>query len=147
MADSFEKNRGYYFEDLEIGMSSTYVRTITEDDIALFATISGDNNPVHLNHEFASATMFKGCVAHGMLSAGFISTILGTKLPGPGCIYLSQNLNFKAPVRANDTVTAEVTITKLVPEKQLAKLDTSCLVNGKQVITGEATVLVSSKKG
>jgi len=147
MVDPFEDIHGYYFEDLEVGMSSTYAKTITETDIVLFAGMSGDNNPVHLNHEFASATMFEGRIAHGMLSAGFISTVLGTKLPGPGCIYLSQNLKFKAPVRANDTVTAKVTITNMIPEKRFVELETVCLVDGKPVITGDATVMVPSKNG
>lgn len=144
--DPFEDIHGYYFEDLEVGMSSTYAKTITETDIVLFAGMSGDNNPVHLNHEFASMTMFEGRIAHGMLSAGFISTVLGTKLPGPGCIYLSQNLKFKAPVRANDTVTAKVTVTNLIPEKKFVELETVCLVDGKPVITGDATVMVPSKE-
>lgn len=145
-ADPFGDIHGYYFEELEVGMSSTYAKTITETDIVLFAGMSGDNNPVHLNHEFASATMFEGRIAHGMLSAGFISTVLGTKLPGPGCIYLSQSLKFKAPVRANDTVTAKVTILNMIPEKKFVELETVCLVDGKPVITGEATVMVPSKE-
>ncbi len=145
MSDPFESIHGYYFEELEVGMSGTYAKTITETDIIMFAGMSGDNNPVHLNHEFASLTMFEGRIAHGMLSAGFISTVLGTKMPGPGCIYLSQNLKFKAPVRANDTVTAKVTITKLVPEKRFAEMETTCTVGGKPVITGDALVMVPSR--
>ncbi len=145
MVDPFEDIHGYYFEELEVGMSATYAKTITETDIVLFAGMSGDNNPVHLNHEFAAETMFEGRIAHGMLSAGFISTVLGTKMPGPGCIYLSQNLKFKAPVRANDTVTAKVTITNMIPEKRFVELETNCYVSGKPVITGEAVVLVPSK--
>ena len=86
---------GYYFEDLSVGMSASYAKTITETDIVLFAGISGDVNPVHLNQEFASDTMFEGRIAHGMLTASFISTVLGTKLPGPGCIYLRQDLRFR----------------------------------------------------
>ena len=145
VVDPFEDIHGYYFEDLKVGMSATYAKTITETDIVMFAGMSGDNNPVHLNHEFASTTIFEGRIAHGMLSAGFISTVLGTKMPGPGCIYLSQNLKFKAPVRANETVTAKVTITKLVPEKRFVELETICLVGGKPVITGEAVVMVPSR--
>lgn len=147
MTDPFADIHGYFFEELEVGMSSTYAKTITETDIVLFAGMSGDNNPVHLNHEFASATMFEGRIAHGMLSAGFISTVLGTKLPGPGCIYLSQNLKFKAPVRANDTVTARVTVTNMIPEKKFVELETICFVDGKPVITGDATVMVPSREG
>ena len=140
-----ESLHGYYFEDLEIGMSDIYAKTITDTDIVLFAGISGDTNPVHLNHEFASETMFEGRIAHGMISAAFISTVIGTKLPGPGCIYVGQSLKFKAPVRVNDTVTARVTITKLVPEKPFIEMDTVCTVNGKPVLTGEATIMVPSK--
>ena len=142
-----ESLHGYFFEDLEIGMSDIYAKTITDTDIVLFAGISGDTNPVHLNHEFASETMFEGRIAHGMLSAAFISTVIGTKLPGPGCIYVGQSLKFKAPVRVNDTVTARVTITKLIPEKRFIEMDTVCTVGGKPVLTGEATIMVPSKEG
>ena len=97
---------GLYLEDIEIGMVGSYAKTVTETDIVMFAGLSGDTNPVHLNQEFAETTMFEGRIAHGMLSAGFISTVLGTRMPGPGTNYLSQNLQFKAPVRIGDTVTA-----------------------------------------
>ena len=102
---------GYYIEDLEPGMTATFGKTITDADILMFAGVSGDTNPVHLNEEFAMGTPFQGRIAHGMLTASLISTVLGTKLPGPGCIYLSQNMKFLAPVRAGDLleVTAEVT--------------------------------------
>ncbi len=136
---------GYYYEDLEVGMSNSYAKTVTETDIVNFAGISGDTNPVHLNHEFAEMTMFKGRIAHGMLSAGFISTVIGTKLPGPGCIYISQNLRFKAPVKANETVTAKVTVTKMIPERMFVELETVCTVKGKTVIVGEAVVMVPSR--
>ena len=133
---------GYYLEDLTVGMSGIYAKTITDTDIVMFAGISGDTNPVHLNQEYAAATMFKGRIAHGMLSAGFISTVLGTKLPGPGCIYISQNLKFKAPVRVGDTVVARATITEIVPEKKRVTLKTVCSVGETVVIDGEATVMV-----
>ena len=100
---------GYYIEDLEPGMTAAFGKTITDADILMFAGVSGDTNPVHLNEEFAMGTPFQGRIAHGMLTASLISTVLGTKLPGPGCVYLSQNLKFLAPVRAGDTVRAEVT--------------------------------------
>ncbi len=145
MVSHNESLHGYFFEDLEIGMSDLYAKTITDADIVLFAGISGDTNPVHLNHEFASETMFEGRIAHGMLSAAFISTVIGTKLPGPGCIYVSQSLRFKAPVRVNDTVTARVTVTKLVPEKRFVEMETTCSVAGKPVLVGEATVMVPGK--
>ncbi|MGB0749597.1 MAG: MaoC family dehydratase [Magnetospiraceae bacterium] len=136
---------GYYFEDLEEGMSDIYGKTITEADILMFAGVSGDTNPVHLNEEYASATMFKGRIAHGMLSAGFISAVLGTKMPGPGCIYINQALKFKAPVMIGDTVIARVTVTKLIPEKKMAELSTVCTKGDKVVIDGTATVMVPSK--
>ena len=145
LEDFMHKLHGYYFEDLEVGMHEVFAKTITDADITSFAGLSGDTNPIHLNHEFAAMTMFEGRIAHGMLSSSFISTVIGTKLPGPGCIYVSQNLRFKAPVRSGDTVSAHCTITNLNPEKKFVDLHTPCLVNGKVVIDGEATVLVPSR--
>jgi len=136
---------GYYLEDLAVGMRGVYARTITETDIVMFAGISGDTNPMHLNEDYAQATAFKGRIAHGMLSACFITTVLGTRLPGPGCIYLSQNLRFKAPVRIGDTVTATVTITGIVPERRRIALSTVCTVRGGVVIDGDALVMVPSR--
>ena len=138
---------GHYIEDLAPGMSAVYARTVTEADIVLFAGISGDVNPVHLNHEFATYTMFEGRIVHGLLTASFISTVLGTKLPGPGCIYLSQNLRFKAPVRAGDTVKARVTVTEVTPEKSKVTLATLCTVGDQVVLEGEAQVMVPSRDG
>src|ERR1051325_11550229 len=97
---------GYCIEELSVGMSAYYARTVTETDIVLCAGISGDNNPVHMNELFAARTLFKGRIVHGMLSASFLSTAIASRLPGPGSIYLSQNLKFRAPVRAGDTVEA-----------------------------------------
>ncbi|HEC14197.1 MAG TPA: MaoC family dehydratase [Rhodospirillales bacterium] len=136
---------GYYFEDLEVGMTDIFAKTVTEADIILYSGVSGDTNPVHLNHEFAVETMFKERIAHGMLSAGFISAAIGTKLPGPGCIYIAQSLRFKAPVKAGDTVTARVTVESLDIEKHFAKLKTVCTVAGKAVIDGEATIMVPTR--
>ena len=136
---------GYLFEDLEVGMTAIYSRTVTESDIVLFCGISGDTNPIHLDREYASRTRFRGPIAHGMLSASFISTVIGTKLPGPGAIYVSQNCTFKAPVRAGDTVVARVTVRELYSEKKRARLDTTCTVGAKVVIGGEAVVLVPSR--
>ena len=136
---------GYYFEDLEEGMTDVFAKTITDADIIIFAGISGDTNPVHLNHEFASETMFEGRIAHGMLTASFISTVIGTKMPGAGCIYVSQNLRFKAPVRSGETVTATCTVTKLIPKKRLIELKTVCAVSGKPVVDGEATIIVPTR--
>jgi len=138
---------GYYFEDLEVGMEDAYAKTITDADVITFAGISGDTNPVHLNHEFASETLFEGQVAHGMLTASFISTVIGTKLPGPGCIYVSQNLRFMAPVKIGDTVTATCTISRLIPEKHMIEMETICSVGVKTVLDGQATILVPTKAG
>ena len=145
MTNPVDALHGYYFEDLEVGMTEVFAKTVTEADIVAFAGISGDTNPVHINEEFASKTMFKGRIAHGILSASFISTVVGTKLPGPGCIYVSQSLRFKAPVKAGDTVNATCEITNLVPEKKFIELKTQCLVDGKVVIDGEATIMVPSR--
>ncbi|OIR07924.1 (R)-specific enoyl-CoA hydratase [mine drainage metagenome] len=136
---------GFYFEDLSVGQTASYAKTVTEADVILFAGISGDTNPVHLNEEFASATMFKGRIAHGMLSAGFISTVFGTKLPGPGCIYLSQNLKFKAPVKIGDTVVAKVEVVELMPEKKRASFKTTVTVGTTTVIDGDAVLMVPSR--
>ena len=139
---------GYEFEELRVGMSATYAKTITEADIVLFAAVSGDNNAIHTNEEFAAATIFKGRIAHGMLSASVISAALANKLPGPGAIYMSQNLRFRAPVRAGDTVRAIVTIKELNPEKRRVLLDTCCRVRDQVVIEGDALVAlpVSSRE-
>lgn len=138
---------GYCLEDLAVGQSASYAKTVTEADIVLFAGVSGDTNPMHLNQEFAAKTPFKGRIAHGMLSAGFISTVLGTKLPGAGAIYLSQSLKFKAPVRPGDTVLAKATVTALLPEKRRVTLSTVCTVGDVVVIDGEAIVMVPSRAG
>ena len=136
---------GYYFEDLEEGMMDVFAKTITDADIINFTGVSGDTNPLHLSHEFASETIFEGRIAHGMLTASLISTVIGTKMPGPGCIYVSQNLRFKAPVRAGDTVTATCVVNKLIPEKRFVELSTVCSVAGKPVVEGEATIMVPSR--
>lgn len=137
---------GYEFEDLHVGMSASLGHTVTEADILLFAGVSGDTNPVHLDDEFAKSTMFGARIAHGMLSASFISAVFGTKLPGPGCIYLAQSLKFKAPVKVGDTVLARVTVRELVPEKRRVLFDTVCTVAGKPVLEGQAELLVPARK-
>lgn len=138
---------GYDIEDLQPGMTASLSKTVTEADIILFAGVSTDVNPVHLDESFASTTMFKGRIAHGMLSAGFISATLANKLPGPGTIYLGQTLKFKSPVRPGDTVTAKVTVKEVVVEKKRVVLDTVCAVGDRVVIEGEATMLCTSSKG
>jgi 3-hydroxybutyryl-CoA dehydratase len=136
---------GYYLEDLELGMTAVYAKTITDADIVLFAGISGDTNPLHLNSEFADGTRFEGRVAHGMLTASFISAVIGTKLPGPGCIYMSQTIRWSAPVRAGDTVVARVTITDINREKERVLMDTTCSVGEEVVLEGECLAKVPAR--
>src|SRR5437899_232208 len=128
--------RGKYLDEITEGMTAVFSKTVTEADIVLFAGISGDTNPVHLDEEFAKPTMFKGRIAHGMLTAGFISAVFGTKLPGPGCIYLSQNLKFKAPVRIGDTVLARVTATTVDRDKGRVTFATTAHVGNTLVMDG-----------
>ena len=131
----------YHIDQLQPGMSASIAKTVTEADIILFAGISTDVNPAHLDEEYAKGTMFGGRIAHGMLSAGFISAVLANKLPGPGTIYLSQTLKFKAPVRPGDTVTATVTVKEVNVAKNRVTLDTVCTVAGKAVIEGESLMM------
>lgn len=133
---------GYTFEELTLGMAATVSRTITETDLRNFSGVSGDTNPMHLNEEFAASTPFGGCIVHGMLTASLISAVIGTKLPGPGCIYLNQTLKFLAPVRVGDTVYAVATVKELVAGKNRVILDTKCFVKDVCVIEGEALVKV-----
>lgn len=130
------------FEDLKLGMKESVTKTITETDIVLYSGISLDINPVHLNEEFAKTTIFKGRIAHGMLTAGFISAVLGTKLPGEGTIYLTQNIKFTSPVRAGDTITAQCEVIELNSDKKIVTLKTICFnQNNIIVLNGEAKVL------
>jgi len=131
----------YHIQDLKPGMSASIAKTVTEADIVLFAGISTDVNPAHLDEEYSKTTMFGGRIAHGMLSAGFISAVLANHLPGPGTIYLSQTLKFKAPVRPGDTVKATVTVKEVFVEKNRVTLETVCTVAGKVVIEGEALMM------
>lgn len=137
---------GYYLEDLAVGMSASFTKTITEADIVLFAGVSGDTNPVHLDHHFAEKTIFKSRIAHGILTASLISTVVGTKLPGPGAIYVSQSLQFKAPVRIGDTVEAEAKIKEIITAKKRVILETICRVGSTIVIEGEAIMRVNTRK-
>jgi 3-hydroxybutyryl-CoA dehydratase len=132
---------GYDIEDLKTGMTATFAKTITEADIVLFAGASGDNNAVHINEEFARTTQFKGRIAHGMLTASVISAAIAARLPGPGTVYLGQNLRFTAPVRPGDTVHATVTVRELDFAKGRVVLNTVCTVAGKVVIDGDALVM------
>jgi len=136
---------GYYLEDLSVGMTSIFAKTVTEADIVMFAGVSGDTNPVHINQLFAEGSMFKGRIAHGMLSASLISTVVGTRLPGPGCIYINQSLRFRAPVKAGDTVVARATVKEILPERRRVVLTTVCSVGETVVIDGEATMMVANR--
>jgi 3-hydroxybutyryl-CoA dehydratase len=118
---------------------------VSEADIVAFADISGDRNPVHLDPEYAATTIFKERIAHGMLSAAYISAVFGMKLPGPGAIYISQTLSFKAPVRIGDTVVAAVKVVELVAEKRRARFECVCSVNDKPVVQGEAVLMVPAR--
>ena len=137
--------KGVSFEDLSVGQEASLSKTVTEADIAAFAEISGDKNPVHLDAQYAAGTMFKERIAHGMLSAAYISAVFGMKLPGPGAIYISQTLNFKAPVKIGDTVVTTVQVSELIPEKKRARFDCVCSVNGKPVVQGEAVLMVPAR--
>jgi 3-hydroxybutyryl-CoA dehydratase len=132
----------YRFEDIEIGMEASYQRLVTAADIDGFAEVTGDKNPVHLDAGFAAKTMFKERIAHGMLTASYISAVLGTQLPGPGVIYVSQTLNFRAPVKNGQTVTAKVRVVELFPAKRRVRFECICSVDGKAVLEGEAMLMV-----
>ena len=133
---------GLFLEDLKPGMSAMFGKTVTEADIAAFAGVSGDTNPIHLHDGFARTTRFGQRIAHGMLGSSFISTVIGTKLPGPGAVYISQSLEFKAPVLIGETITAIATITAIDDKRRRVTLKTQCFNGDKVVIDGEAVVLV-----
>ena len=133
-------------EDIEMGMTRYIRKVITDRDIEQFAEISTDHNPVHLDDEYARDTIFEGRIAHGMLTAGLVSAVIGEQLPGHGTIYMSQNLKFLAPVRPGDLVHAEVKVVDMVIDKRRVKLDCRCEVSGKNVLVGEAIVLAPSRK-
>jgi len=139
---TFDAMHGYYFEDLALGMTAAYGKTLSDADVLMFTGVSGDTNPLHLNQEFASLTQFGEPIVHGMLTASLISTLIGTRLPGPGCIYMDQSLKFKVPVRVGDTIIAKVVITKLDSKRPYATLRTTCEVAGEVVVEGEARVKV-----
>lgn len=133
-------------EDIEVGMVRTLMKEVTTREIELFAEVSTDRNPVHLDDAYAADTIFGGRIAHGMLTAGLISAVIGEQLPGHGTVYLGQSLKFLAPVRPGDMVRAEVEVMEIDYSRRRVKLDTRCLVDGKPVLKGEATVLAPSAK-
>lgn len=137
--------QGYYIDDLEPGMTASFRKTITEADIVLYAGVSGDTNPVHVDEEHAKGTMFEGRIAHGMLTASLISAVLGTKMPGPGCVYVAQSLKFLAPVRAGDTVAAIATVKEVDKDRKRVTIETVCRIGDKDVVTGEAKLMVPKR--
>ena len=135
-----------FIEDFTVGMESTTEKTVTIEDIKRFAEVSGDFNPVHLDEEFAKKTIFKRRIAHGFLTASFISTVIATELPGPGSIYLKQSLKFLAPVYIDEKILVKVRIIEINIEKSKVKLITECFKNKTLVLTGEAEILIQAKK-
>lgn len=133
-------------EDIEIGMTRSLRKTLTDHDIELFGEVSTDRNPVHFDDAYANDTIFEGRIAHGMLTAGLISAVIGEQLPGHGTIYMGQTLKFLAPVRPGDTVLAEVTVTDIIHAKRRVALECRCTVGDTVVLKGEAMVLAPSRK-
>jgi 3-hydroxybutyryl-CoA dehydratase len=137
--------QGFYFDELSVGQSAERSQVVGAGDIEAFAAVSGDSNPVHLDDSYARTTPFGERIAHGMLSAAYISAVLGTQLPGPGAIYLNQSLRFRRPVKVGDAVTARVTVMALDEKRGHVTLETVCLVNGKAVLDGEALVVAPKR--
>lgn len=135
----------YSIEQIRAGMSASYSQTITDADVKAFAGISGDNNPVHMSDEYAEKSRFKKRIAHGLMSASFFSALFGTRIPGPGCVYVSQTLNFKRPVYIGDTISAIITVTAIDYEKRRVFFDTICKVKNKVVIDGQAEIFIPQK--
>lgn len=132
---------GKTIDELKAGDRAEFTKTVSETDVYLYAGITGDVNPAHLNEEYAKKTYFKTRIAHGMLSAGFISTVLGNKLPGPGAVYVRQAVNFLAPVRIGDTITAHAEVVEVIRDKNRVRLKTWCVnQDGVAVLDGEAVV-------
>jgi 3-hydroxybutyryl-CoA dehydratase len=138
--------RTLYFEDLSLGMTEKLAKTVASSDVVGFAEVTGDRNPIHLSEHFAAKTPFGTRIAHGLYTASLISAVLGTRLPGPGAIYISQTLNFRAPVKIGDTVDVVVSVAELMPEKFRARLACTCSVGDDVVLDGEAWVKVPSKE-
>ena len=135
-----------FFEDLSVGMTETYSKTVRSSDVVGFAEITGDRNPIHLSEHFAAKTPFKGRIAHGLYTASLISAVIGTRLPGPGAIYVSQTLKFLAAVKIGDTVEAIVEVVELIPQRQRARLLCKCKVGSTVVLEGEAVVNIPRRK-
>lgn len=136
------ETQSLYFEDLTVGMRETYHKLVRASDVVGFAEITGDRNPIHLSEHFAAKTPFGGRIAHGLYTAGLISAVIGTRMPGPGAIYISQTLRFLAPVRIGDTVIAEVEVVELTEKGSRAALACRCSVSETIVLEGEAVVKI-----
>lgn len=139
------ETQSLYFEDLSVGMRESYSKLVKSSDVVGFAEISGDRNPIHLSEHFAAQTPFGGRIAHGLYTASLISAVIGTRLPGPGAVYISQTLRFLAPVRIGDTVIATVEITELTEKGRRGKLRCECKVGDTLVLEGEAEVKVPAR--
>jgi 3-hydroxybutyryl-CoA dehydratase len=137
--------RALCFEDLSVGMTERVSKTVASSDVVGFAEVTGDRNPIHLSEHFAAKTPFGTRIAHGLYTASLISAVLGTRLPGPGAVYISQTLNFRAPVRIGDTVDVTVEVKELVPERRRARLSCTCSIGDTVVLDGEAMVKVPSR--
>lgn len=135
----------YYIDDLKPGMSESFTKTVTERDVDLFGEVSGDMNPVHFDEAYARHTVFRGRIAHGMLSLSYLSTVLGMKMPGPGTIFMSASSRFKAPVRIGDTVVSTVTVRDVTSEKRRVVFDFVCKVGETTVVDGEALVMAPAR--
>ena len=138
--------RTFTFEELSPGMRETLLRTVMETTVTQFAAVSGDINPIHLSDDYAAQTRFGQRIAHGMFTASLISAVIGTRLPGPGAVYLSQTLRFLAPVKIGDVVAAVVQVAEMVEKGRRVLLECQCLVDGKPVLEGEAWVMVPGAK-
>ena len=136
----------YYFEDLSLGMRETISKRVENEDVIGFAELSGDHNPIHLSEHFARKTRFGARIVHGLYTAALISTVIGMYLPGPGAVYLSQTLNFRAPVKIGDVINVVVEVIELVEKGRRARLKCECLVDGKVELDGEAIVMVPSRE-
>ena len=145
MLDNFPRGT-ICIEDIEMGMTRHLNKVVTDEDIEMFAKVSTDHNPVHLDDDYAQDTIFEGRIAHGMLTAGLISAVIGEQLPGHGTVYMGQSLKFLAPVRPGDMVLAEVEVIDIDHAKRRVQLDCRCKVDGKKVLIGQATVLAPSRK-
>ena len=135
-------NKSYGIHEIEIGMSASISKTLTDKNIRAFADLSGDNNPVHIDEKYAKKSRYKKRISHGLLSSSLFSALFGTRIPGEGCVYASQKLNFKRPVYIGDTVTAEITVTNINLASKRVFFDTTCMVNSKIVIDGSAEIFI-----